>query len=467
MLSTRRNFLTGLGTASAAAALPWPARAAQPAVTTLNVTTSTIEVQGRTVEMLDILQPSGVRGVYTTVGTPYRVQVVNRLSAPTLIHWHGLTPPTHQDGVPILSQPALPPGQTYQYDFPLTAAGTFWMHSHEGLQEQRLCSAPLIIADPAERDRDVQDVVVELADFSFRTPQQIYAALRTPKPAATMAPGMAMKPDVNDVTYDAYLVNRRPVENPPVFRIESRARVRLRIINGSAATNFTVDLGALSGSLVAVDGRPIVPVTVNRFAIATSQRCDVVLETPGPGTYPIFAIREADTIRGAFVLATRGSHIPVYAARGQYTAPIETLQFERGLRAAHPLAPRQPDRSLAIDLTGDMATYAWSIDGVVWTDALALSGKAPHLPVKLGERVEIVMRNKTMMHHPMHLHGHSFQVVAIDGDRFPGAMRDSVLVTANRSVTIAFDAINPGWWFYHCHILYHLAAGMATSVKYV
>ena len=99
--------------------------------------------------------------------------------------------------------------------------------------------------------------------------------------------------------------------------------------------------------------------------------------------------------------------------------------------------------------------------------ASALSGKAPFLGVKKGERVEIVMQNKTMMTHPMHLHGHSFQVVGIGTQRFNGAMRDTVLVTPKATVTIAFDANNPGWWFYHCHNLYHLAAGMATSVRYV
>ena len=114
-----------------------------------------------------------------------------------------------------------------------------------------------------------------------------------------------------------------------------------------------------------------------------------------------------------------------------------------------------------------MAKYAWTIDNVAWTDALAESGNFPYLPVKRGERVEITMINKTMMSHPMHLHGHTFQIVAINGERFSGAMRDTILVTPRDSVTIAFDANNSGWWFYHCHNLYHLAAGMATSVKYV
>jgi FtsP/CotA-like multicopper oxidase with cupredoxin domain len=402
------------------------------------------------------------------------VRLLNRIQSPTLIHWHGLTPPTHQDGVPIVSQPALPPGEAYDYDFPLTEAGTFWMHSHQGLQEQRLLSAPLIIADPADSARDEREVVVELGDFSFRKPDEIFAQLvhpaaAPPRPSSSPAAGgMTVKRDVNDVDYDAYLVNRRPIANPEVFRIESRARVRLRIINGAAATNFTVDLGALTGTLIAVDGRPVAPVRANRFGIGIAQRCDVRIETPGPGVYPVFAVREGDRARGAFVLASRGARVPEYSATGSFMAPYNDLRVEMALRALDPLAARSPDRKITIDLTGNMAIYSWTIDDAAWTDTLALSGKAPHLVVRRGERVEITMRNKTMMMtHPMHLHGHSFQVVAVGDRRFPGAMRDSVLVTPSQSVTIAFDANNPGWWFYHCHNLYHLEAGMATSVKYV
>ncbi|MGC1380818.1 MAG: multicopper oxidase family protein [Candidatus Baltobacteraceae bacterium] len=469
-MTTRRHFLTTLGSAGAAVAIGSPFEralaAAQP--TTLIVTTSPVEVLGRTVERLDILQPNGTRGIETILGSRFRVLLVNRINKPTLIHWHGLTPPPHQDGVPIVSQPPLPPGESYKYDFPLTESGTYWMHSHQGLQEQSLLSAPLIIADPADAALDEQQVVAEIGDFSFTSPGEIYARLRAPKPAPSIKPaGAPMKPDVNDVNYDAFLVNRRPIENPEVFRIEGRAHVRLRIINSGASTNFTIDLGSLRGALFAVDGRPIVPVQGSRFPIAIAQRCDIRIETPAPGVYPIFAVREADNARAAFVLASRGAAIPRLAATGSFTAPINDLALEMQLRPVNPLVARPTDRQLTIALTGDMARYAWTIDNVAWTDALARSGKYPYLPVKRGERVEITMLNKTMMSHPMHLHGHTFQVVAVNGHRFPGAMRDSILVTPKASVTIAFDANNPGWWFFHCHNLYHLAAGMATSVKYV
>ena len=126
-----------------------------------------------------------------------------------------------------------------------------------------------------------------------------------------------------------------------------------------------------------------------------------------------------------------------------------------------PLKPRKADRTHTLNLTGQMAGYVWSLNNVAWTKDL------PPLPVAEGERVELIFVNQTRMPHPMHLHGHEFQVVEIDGKRFHGAVRDTVLVPPGRRVVVAFDATNPGLWAIHCHLLYHLDAGMFTTLRYV
>jgi FtsP/CotA-like multicopper oxidase with cupredoxin domain len=110
-------------------------------------------------------------------------------------------------------------------------------------------------------------------------------------------------------------------------------------------------------------------------------------------------------------------------------------------------------------LSGDMQAYVWMMDNQVYP-------KITPVTVSAGTRVELVMRNKTMMSHPMHLHGHRFQVIGFDQQRFPGAVRDTVLVPPLRTVTVAFDADNPGRWAFHCHNLWHLAAGMMAVVDY-
>ena len=234
MLS-RRNFVAGTLAVGAASRLQ-----AQPATlrrqccglsaVTLRSTASRL----RCLASASQTEPSD----YHRVNTPFRVRVENHIDEPSLLHWHGLTPPWQQDGVPGVSGPAIPPGGSADYDFPLPVGGTYWMHSHYGFQEQLLLAAPLIIKDGGESSSE-QDIVVEVTDFSFTPPEKIYADLRArqmPKMDMADMPGMVMapiksKPDLNDVQYDAFLANGRTLDDPEVIKVEPGGHVRLRIIN--------------------------------------------------------------------------------------------------------------------------------------------------------------------------------------------------------------------------------------------
>jgi FtsP/CotA-like multicopper oxidase with cupredoxin domain len=175
----------------------------------------------------------------------------------------------------------------------------------------------------------------------------------------------------------------------------------------------------------------------------------------------VLAVLEGDRRRTGIVLAAGGAAIPRIAETTGTQSPALTLDLEHGLRAAEPLKLRKADRVHTLYLTGDMARYIWSINNIAWNKDV------PPLPIARDERVELVMINQTRMPHPMHLHGHEFQVLEIDGKRFSGAVRDTVLVTPGRRVVAAFDANNPGLWAFHCHLLYHLDAGMFTTFRYV
>jgi FtsP/CotA-like multicopper oxidase with cupredoxin domain len=453
-------------------AAPGPGATAAP-TTILQLQRRTIEVNGQAASVFAIRQPDGTPGIITEVGKPFRVRVENHIDQPSLIHWHGLTPPWQQDGVPGISGPPIPAGDSADYDFPLRFGGTFWMHSHQGLQEQSLMVAPLIIHD--ERDRPgQQEVVVTLDDFSFTPPEEILAGLKKgasmPNMARKAAPmasmtGMAQAeaaPDLNDVKYDAFLANDRTLADPEMIKVEPGAVVLLRVINGSSMSNYHLDLGQLKGELIAVDGFAIVPVPARSFPITTAQRLDIRVAVPRePAAHPVLAVLEGERHQTGIVLVagpTAVARIPNTA--GAASAAL-TLGLERRLRAAKPLKPRKADRVHTLNLTGDMAAYSWSLNKIVWNK------NVPPLPIAKGERVELVMINRTGMSHPMHLHGHPFQVVEIDGKRFPGAVRDTVLVPPGRRVVVAFDADNPGLWAFHCHLLYHLAAGMFTTLRYV
>jgi FtsP/CotA-like multicopper oxidase with cupredoxin domain len=427
-------------------------------------------------------------------GESFNVALTNELSEPTLIHWHGLTPPWPMDGVPDKPAPLMKPGETRTYAFPVADPGTYWMHAHT-LQEQNLLAAPLIVRDPKDTGEDEQEVVILLHDFSFTPAAELLARLTKGGGKSGMSTGgiggigmdgmaemmagmshndvmkhMAqmrgtmegMRPvgmtghmDLNDIDYDAYLANDRTLDDPEVIRVEAPDHVRLRIINGATATNFTIDTGLLLGELIAVDGQDVAPVGGAMFPIAMGQRLDIRLTIPKEGgSYPILALREGGLERAGIVLASANAKVAKVAVKGASKGPVVTLGLETLLRAAQPLVAKPVDRGRDALLTGNMASYSWGVqNGDVHS-------------IKTGERIEITMHNLSMMTHPMHLHGHHFQVVGIDGKPIQGAVRDTVAVPPISSVTIVFDATNPGIWAFHCHHLYHMVSGMMAYVAY-
>lgn len=462
-----------------------------------------LTINGREVPMMAITQENGSSGYSPNQDDGFHVEVVNQLNVPTSIHWHGLILPPLMDGVPYVSQDPIPPGGTFKYDFPLKQSGSYWMHSHYGLQEQFLNSAPLVIWTPEEKAKaDVQHVVM-LSDFSFTAPADILKKLKggmagggmkgmrtnpdSPMPPNKMkehmepmataeeppmlysqawdgkkfirrqAPG---EPADVDVRYDALLANRRTIQDPELLVVKPGQSVLLRLIAASAATDFYVDTGILDAELLAVDGKPVEVLRGNYFQLAVAQRIDLRVKIPeAGGAFPILFQGEGTRQLAGFVLATAGANAPALSQQAEFaTASLDNTQ-ERMLRAKQPLAPRAADKTFPAVLGGSMGTYVWTINGAAYPNHNSFD-------VKEGDRVEIEMKNTNAMGHPMHLHGHDFQVIEIDGEKIPGALRDTVEVPPGSTIRIAFDANNPGLWAFHCHILYHLASGMFTVLKY-
>jgi FtsP/CotA-like multicopper oxidase with cupredoxin domain len=437
---------------------------AAPEQTVIQATKRSIEVNGKTATMMGLQQSDGKHGLSLVVNQPFDVLLENKLLVPTAIHWHGLHPPNSQDGVPGLTQPVIAPGASAKYNFRTLPSGTHWMHSHEGLQEAFLLAAPLIVHDPADEPTDEQQIILFLGDFSFTPPREILERLQ--HPAAKPMKKMSMnKPDANDVDYDAYLANDRTLADPDVVRITKNARIRLRIINGSSGTNFFISLGDLEGDVISTDGMAVKPFHGSRFPLAIAQRIDVRMQLPRDGAFPILASRENGRAQTGFILATPGAAIKKLPLQSSSPAGLLDLGMEGQLEAVRPLAPKPIDRTFELRLAGNMAKYDWPINGIVFDVANPRTQK-PAVIVKSGQRVAIKFINETRMSHPMHLHGHSFQIIDINGSPLHGALRDTVLVPPKSTVTVAFDADNPGTWYLHCHILWHLAAGMAVLVHY-
>ncbi len=487
---SRRGFLAASAAVLGTTSLPRWSMAGELAPMALAATTRTLDIDGRAATVLGLSGPSG-QGLVLEPGQRFRVDLTNRLDFGTIIHWHGQIPPNVQDGVPDIPMPPLAPGETRSYDF-AALPGTYWMHSHIPVQEMRMLAAPLIVYSPEDLRADRQEVVLFLHDFSFRSPEEVLAEIDggssgghgahdAPAPSAQAMPakghgampgmdhgamtgmpmggmsGMAM--DLNDYDWDAYLANDRTLSDPEVVRVERGGRIRLRVINAAAATVFWIDTGAAPARLIAVDGHAIQPLGGNRFGVAMAQRLDLEIDLPNEdGAWPILALREGARERTGLILASPGAEVRRIAALADSEAPAfdTDLAQEARLIAAEALPERPVDRSHMLMLGGTMQPYVWTINGATWDN---------HQPVtaRTGERVVLSFHNMSMMAHPMHLHGHVFQVIGLNGRRVAGAKRDTVHVPPMSMVDVALDAGEAARWMLHCHHMPHLASGMMTE----
>lgn len=491
----RRQLIVGTGALTLAA--PFSAAFGQTPPL-LSVSSRTLDVKRRAAKVFGVTNARGTAGIFANEGDQFKGNLHNGTSDPLIMHWHGQV---HASAGQDRSRPdggALAPGAHDSHDFRLTA-GTHWLHSHQ-LTEQQLLAAPMIAR---ERDSgDAQDVVVMLHDFAYRSPAEILAGLGGANPqgahgatgaqtgmptvpampgqsgmnhgsmpmggmapgSSGMMPGMrmggmtGMRVHANDVRYDAYLANDRTLDDPEVVRVEKGGRVRLRIINGGTATAFFIDTGALEAECIAVDGSRCQALKGRRFPLAQGQRIDLVVAIPAAGgAFPVFAQVEADRQRTGIILATAGSVIAKLEDAAIEDAPHTSLALDEMLRALSPLPERKADRTYHLIL-GEEAGYRWTINGKV-------HGEHVPLEARTGERVEIMFMNPSTMMHPMHLHGHHFQVVGSGARRFAGPVRDTIIVPPHTPAMIAFDADKAGRWFLHCHHLYHMATGMMTDIR--
>ena len=412
-------------------------------------------------------------------GERLHITVENELpGAGTTVHWHGVPVPNPMDGVPGLTQEPIPPRDAMVYEYEATPAGSYMYHSHQYLQLDRGLLGPLVIEERTPHvDYDREHVLI-LDDFLPGEPQPLEEL--ADGGGGMMGRGMGrmmgrgedgqdrggmmqgrggMMQGMGGIVppYEGLLINGHLPEAPAEFEVRRGERVRLRLINPSSATTYRLAIGGHRMAVTHADGRPVEPVTVDRLTIGMGERYDVVVEADNPGVWPIVAatvegdaaparavLRYADaggsTLRGGLPEGLRGGRALRYAD----LQSVETLPPEGA-----------PDRTFDLTLSGGMMMDpgVWTIDGQTYPDAASLE-------IREGERVRVNMVNRSMMLHPMHLHGHFFRV--------GNALKDTVLVEPHMGRTsFEFVADNPGRWFFHCHNLYHLEAGMAREIRYV
>ena len=403
-------------------------------------------------------------------GDVLRARFANNLPEPTTIHWHGLALRNDMDGVPGVTQPLVSPGETFLYEFTVPEPGTFWFHPHSGLQLDRGLYAPLIVENPSEQggyDREYVVVLDDWTDGVGQSPDEHLGQLRRGEGAhaAHVAEGGAGGPRSDlldspggDVSYPLFVLNGRRPTDPVTFDARPGERLRLRLVNAAADTPFRVAVGGHQMTVTHTDGFPVEPVTVDALLIGMAERFDAVVTVREAGAVPLVAVAEAKGDQALAVIRSGPGDRPRRDVR-----PRELngkVLDATDLRAAPParLPEGDPDRLFVAELGGGEEGYVWTINGHP-------HGRDRPLEVEQGERVRLAFNNRTTMFHPMHLHGHTFQVVAPGGRG--GARKDTLIIRPDERLAVDFVADNPGQWMLHCHNLYHQEAGMMTVLSYV
>ena len=513
-------------------------------------------------------------------GQTATIKVTNHLQEDTSIHWHGILLPANMDGVPGISFAGIKPGQTFTYQFPLNQSGTYWYHSHSGMQEQ-LGHFGAMIIDPIEPDPFPadQDYVILLSDWTFEHPHQVLANLkkmptfynrqrRTIRHLFADREWLQMRMDPTDIadvtgaTY-TYLMNGLVPGDNWTGLFQPGDKVRLRFINAAAMTIFDVRIPGLKMTVIQADGQNVQPVSVDEFRIGVAETYDVIVE-PQEQAYAIFAetMDRSGYARGTLALQEGMSaplpprrqrplrtmadmgmdhsmhemsdsqdhgihnttsqtdsndhsghnittqtdshdhsghnittqtdshdhsghgisdqgesmHGPDHHGRGNAGVPmmVKSRLHEPGtgledtgtrvlvytdLRSLQPQPDqRKPQREIELHLTGNMERYMWSFDGKKYSED-------PEITFYYGERLRLTMVNDTMMEHPIHLHGMWMEL-----DNGAGAYKPrkhTIIVKPAEKLSVEINVDAPGKWAFHCHLMYHMEAGMFRTIAVV
>jgi len=487
-------------------------------------------------------------------GDEITLRVTNHLKTDTSIHWHGILLPFQMDGVPGVAFTGIKPGATFTYEFPLIQAGTYWYHSHSGLQEQLGHYGPIVIepkeADPVTFDREY---VVVLSDWTFEDPHRVFAKLKKMSETYNfqqrtagdffddveaqgfdralsermMWGAMRMDPtdiaDVTGATY-TYLINGHGPSDNWTGLFTPGERVRLRVINAAAMSTFNVRIPGLPMTVVQADGLNVEPVETDEFQIGVAETYDVVVQPKARIAYTLMA---ESSDRSGFARATLtpqlGLIAPVPVLRKRPTLTMKDMAMEHGVVGAdvvdhaamgHDMGPmidvqahehvkgpgvvglamnptnrlaerpsgledvdhrvlvyadlknlnrnsdtRAPQRQIELHLTSNMERYMWSFDGVKFSDV-----NGPIVFYK-DERLRLTLVNDTMMAHPIHLHGMFFELVT--ADQYHRARKHTINIKPGEKLSVDITADAVGDWAFHCHLLYHMHAGMMRVVSVV
>jgi FtsP/CotA-like multicopper oxidase with cupredoxin domain len=262
--------------------------------------------------------------------------------------------------------------------------------------------------------------------------------------------------------YDAYAINGKVFGASPPLRVGKGDRVRFRIINSSASTIYSLRISGHPLTITHADGRPVVPYEVDVLRIAMGERYDVELHAANPGRWYIHNVVDGTPVSG-WALGTllyEGIESKAYNADSSHPFRVNDYNLMKGIRDQYFEGAGGVDKTFRLILSdGMMGSPYWMINGRVYP-------RSENIEVNQGERVRLEYFNRSMMPHPMHLHGQGFEVVGSGQSTGIPIVKDTLIIYPMMGRgAVEFVADHPGLWFHHCHNLYHLKGGMANIVK--
>lgn len=452
-----------------------------------------------------------------TEGDTAEIYVHNKLKEETALHWHGLFLPNQYDGVPYLTQMPIKPNTTHLYRFPIIQNGTYWYHSHSGLQEQIGMYGAMILNK--KQEPSIKTLPLVLSEWADMKPEQIDRSLHNAsdwfaiKKGATQSYAEAIREghlgtkitnewkrmtamDVSDVYYDRFLVNGKP--SLEYKNLKAGDKIRLRIANAGASSYFWLSYAGGKIKVIANDGNDVAPVEVDRLLIAVSETYDVEVTVPENKSYEFLVTPEDRTKYASLWLGSgekveaikmpklkyfegmkmmndmmdmKGNIIEMKGMKMQNQVmdmntvmypeaegemPV-TLNYDMLKSPEETTLPKGPIKELSFELTGNMSRYVWTMDNKTVSET-------DRILIKKGENIRIILYNNSMMRHPMHLHGHDFRLLNKQGKNAP--LKNVLDIMPMERDTIEFAANTSGDWFFHCHILYHMMSGMGRIFSY-
>lgn len=415
-------------------------------------------------------------------GDTIKVNLKNQLPEPVTIHWHGVPVPNAMDGIPGVTQNAVQPGQSFTYEFKADVPGTYWYHSHQDSVNQLdrgLYGA--FIVEPKEGtdvDRDYTLVLDEwmssgeisgmnMSGGNMSEMDHSKMNMGNENKASTKTENSSMNMGHDMSMYDLYTINGKSGSLVDQLPVKEGDKVRIRLINAGYLSH-QIHLHGHEFKVMATDGQPINNPGIlkdNVVSIAPGERYDIEFVASNPGQWLIEDHGNKAAVKGMkATLAYEGA--PAGSDKANEAEKLTAVDMSRYGQVGK--TNFALDQKYTLEYTMNLNTEMKNGEMVYTINGKTFPETEP-INVKKGDTVKVrLVNNSKTDDHPMHLHGHFFQVLSKNGKPLEGSpiIKDTLNLKPGEEYVVAFEADNEGNWMFHCHDLHHASAGMVTELKY-